>query len=184
MGKENQKIEITRRTRLAWAAFGKLSYILKNEKIPLYMRRRIFDQCILPVLTYGVQVWTFTKHNIDRLAKTQRSMERSMLHITLKDRMRNEWIRQRTGVEDVVKHASQLKWKWAGHNARYDDNRWNYIIQQWRPWTRKRRRGRPQLRWADDIKKVAGPDWMKKARDRNKWRETEEAYVQYWNERG
>ena len=32
-------------------------------------------------------------------------------------------------------------------------------------------------RWADDIKKVAGTEWMRMAKDRKKWKSLEEAYV-------
>lgn len=49
LNKENQTAEIARRTRLPWVRFGKLSWALKNHKIALYLRSRIFNQCILPI---------------------------------------------------------------------------------------------------------------------------------------
>ena len=36
------------------------------------------------------------------------------------------------------------------------DSRWSKRIVEWRPRTTKRSVGRPQLRWRDDIRKIAG----------------------------
>lgn len=182
LNKENQTAEIKRRVRLAWAAFGKLSFVLKNKKYPQYLKTRIFNQCILPVLTYGSQVWTLTKANIDKIAKAQRSMERQMLHIKLQDRKRNEYIREVTKVRDATEQIAKLKWKFAGHTIRQKDERWNKQIIYWRPWEHKRGRGRPQMRWSDDLKKHAGSRWMTTALDRDQWRKQGEAYVQKWTE--
>ena len=41
-----------------------------------------------------------------------------------RDRKRNEWIRTQTKVEDVIKTAKKMKWRWAGHIARRTDGRW------------------------------------------------------------
>lgn len=184
LGKENQTAEITRRSKLAWAGFGKLSWILKNQKFPQYLRSRIFNQCILPILTYGCQTWTFTKANIEKLSRTQRAMERIMLGVKLKDKKRNSWIRMRTKVEDVTARAARLKWSFAGHTVRQSDNRWNTVIQRWRPYLGQRMRGRPQMRWYDDFKRVAGLHWTRTAQNRDRWRELGEAYVQSWTTNG
>ncbi|CAH0731641.1 unnamed protein product, partial [Brenthis ino] len=32
-------------------------------------------------------------------------------------------------------------------------------------------------RWIDDIRKIGGETWPRKARDRNEWKQLEEAYV-------
>ncbi|CAG9830638.1 unnamed protein product, partial [Diabrotica balteata] len=115
--KENQTTEIKRRVRLAFAAFYKLTYILKNKRYPQHFKTNVYNQCVLPVLTYGCQTWTFTKANMDKIIKTQRAMERQMLHIRLVDKKRNEWIRERTKVRDVRQEV-KLKWRFAGHNIR------------------------------------------------------------------
>ena len=117
---------------------------------------------------------------VDRLRKTQRAMERTMLHISLRDRIRNEEVRRRTKVEDVVDRLTRAKWRWAGHVAREDDSRWTTRVMKWRPRASKRSVGRPQKRWADDIKKTAGPLWYREAQDRERWKVLGETYVQEW----
>ena len=53
-------------------------------------------------MTCGPETWSFTKKQRERLEVAQRTMERSMFGITRKDKKRNEWIREKTGVDDIV----------------------------------------------------------------------------------
>ncbi|GBP88125.1 hypothetical protein EVAR_63933_1 [Eumeta japonica] len=45
-------------------------------------------------------------------------------------------------------------------------DKWSKIITQWYPRDGKRKRGRPQKRWDDDIRQVAGKTWRRVARER------------------
>ena len=60
----------------------------------------------------------------DKLRITQRAMESAMLGVSLRDRLRNEYIRKRTKVTDIALRICKLKWQWAGHIARKTDGRW------------------------------------------------------------
>lgn len=107
-------------------------------------------------------------------------MERSMLGITLRDRIPNQNIRRNTGVRDAVEEILVLKWNWAGHVARMKDGRWTKKILDWRPrFEAFRSRGRPPSRWSDDIKRLAG-NWTQVAQDRKRWQNLREAFVQQW----
>ncbi|CAH2239277.1 jg21904 [Pararge aegeria aegeria] len=59
-------------------------------------------RCVLPVMTYGSETWSLTMGLIRRLRVTQRAMERSMLGVSLRDRIRNVEIRRRTRVTDIT----------------------------------------------------------------------------------
>ena len=135
--------------------------------------------CVLPVLTYGAETLTITKASANKLRVAQRAMEREMLGISLRDKMTNEWIRQQTRVTDVMERIALLKWNWAGHIARMNDDRWTKTIMQWRP-PMKRPMGRPPERWTNDIKRMAGATWQQVAMNREKWRSMGEAYIQQW----
>ncbi|CAH2234041.1 jg25602 [Pararge aegeria aegeria] len=81
-------------------------------------------------------------------------------------------------------YACVLKWQWAGHVCRRTDGRWSRKVLEWRPRVGKRSVGRPPTRWSDDLRKVAGIDWMRKAENRKSWRCLKEAYVQQWTHNG
>jgi len=52
-----------------------------------------------------------------------RSMERIMLGLSLRDRVPNTEVRRRSGVTDCITRISTLKWNWAGHLARINDDK-------------------------------------------------------------
>ncbi|KAI8441762.1 hypothetical protein MSG28_005454 [Choristoneura fumiferana] len=86
--------------------------------------------------------------------------------VSLRDRIRNDDIRSRTKVTDIARRIAKLKWQWAGHIARRTDGRWGQKVLEWRPRTGRRAVGRPPTRWSDDLVKIAGSRWMRKAQDR------------------
>ena len=59
--------EIERRAKL-WRRepLGKFQVVFKN-KIPICLKRKAFDQCILPVLTYGSKTWITDVKAIQKL---------------------------------------------------------------------------------------------------------------------
>ena len=58
-------------------------------------------------------------------------MTRKMHDVTLKDRLRNTIIRQRTRVTDIVQYVTNMKWKWVGHIARMKDKRSTIRSTEW-----------------------------------------------------
>ncbi|CAG9834409.1 unnamed protein product [Diabrotica balteata] len=131
IGRDNQTHELNGRIGFGWAAFGKLRETFKSE-LPKCLKRKVFDQCVLPGLTFVAETLTLTKAAATKLRVTQRRMERSTLGITLRDRITNEDIRRRTGVTDIIKKIARLKWRWAGHIARMTDGRWKKRLLEWR----------------------------------------------------
>ena len=66
-----------------------------------------------------------------------------MLDIIKRDRKTNEWVREKTKVQDFLKTIKLGKWTWAGHVARRKDGRWTTAVTEWTPRTGKRSQGRP-----------------------------------------
>ncbi|KAI8431975.1 hypothetical protein MSG28_004504 [Choristoneura fumiferana] len=87
-------------------------------------------------------------------------------------------------MDSEARRIAKLKWQWAGHIARRTDGRWGQKVLEWRPRTGRRAVGRPPTRWSDDLVKIAGSRWMRKAQDRSEWRALGEAYVQQWTSFG
>ena len=162
--------EIDERIKAGWKRFGQYSSFLKDQKIPVCLKKKIMDTVVLPSMPYGAETWSLTKHLKNKLAVAQRTMERAMLGITIKDKFRNENIRARTKVEDIVWKAEKAKGQSAGHFARMDINKWARKATKWTPRDRRRTRGRPKRRWKDDIEQKAGSKWMQVAPNRQAWK--------------
>ncbi|CAH2218517.1 jg21791 [Pararge aegeria aegeria] len=161
LSKEGQEKEISRRIQLGWVAFRKLSDVLE-EDIPSCLKRKVFDQCV--TRTYGTETCQRqpvnhllckgpTKKVVHRLKVAQHSMERTMLGLSLLDRIPNVEIRNRTGITDIVQRAAALKWNW-------EVGRWSRAILDWQPRTEHRSIGLPPTRWRDDMVKAVGKNWM------------------------
>ena len=70
-------------------------------------------------------------------------IEACLIGITMRDRNTNEWVREKTKVQDSLKTTKLGKWAWAGHVARRTDGRWTTAVTEWTPRTGKRSQGRP-----------------------------------------
>ncbi|CAH2090757.1 unnamed protein product [Euphydryas editha] len=91
-------------------------------------------------------MWSLVAGLVHKYEVTQGVMIRAMLRVFLKDKSRNEIIRERTKVDEHV-----LEWR------------------------QKDSVGHPLTHWTDDLCKVTGGGWMRIAENRDIWRELGEA---------
>ncbi len=89
--------EIRRRIGMGWSAFDKQNLVM-NTNLPLSLNGKVYNQCILPVLTYGSETWRLTKELEKKLRSAQRGMKKRVLAVTRRDRKRALWIRELTKV--------------------------------------------------------------------------------------
>ena len=82
--------EILIRIKAGWSCFGRYKDILCDKKIPMILRKRVFNMC------------TTTKYLEQKLRTAQHAMKRRMLNITLRDKIRNSVIRNKTKVKDII----------------------------------------------------------------------------------
>mgnify|MGYP007063903827 CR=1 FL=1 len=161
----------------------KITYILMDRAINPKTRFEVLQSCVIPTLLYGCQTWTFSRRQTNLIQVCQRKMERRILDIRIADRIRNEELRKRSDMVDAASSAHLLKWRWGGHIARMEQDRWAYAVTIWDPRTGSRNRGRPRHRWSQELKAVVGSNWMKTARDRARWKEIIKASVIKWDKR-
>ena len=75
---------------------------------------------------------------------------RHLLGITKLDKEKNQSIRKKTGVQNIVKEIKQYQQKWLQHVQRMGTNRLPKQALSYRPKGR-RNLGRPRKRWTDQI---------------------------------
>ncbi|GBP92207.1 hypothetical protein EVAR_63872_1 [Eumeta japonica] len=63
------------------------------------------------------------------------------------------------------------------HMIRSKKKKWTKEVTEWCPRDGKRRKGRPKIRWEDDMKKVAGIKWQRNAENKKTWITLGEAYA-------
>lgn len=67
-------------------------------------------------------------------------MERKILNVRKLDKICNKKIRKITKAIDVIDHSKQLKWRFAGHVQRLQDNRWTLKVEKWVPQSPRKKR--------------------------------------------
>ena len=75
---------------------------------------------------------------------------RHLLGITKLDKEKNQCIREKKGVQNVVKEIKQYQKKWLQHEQRIDTNSIPRQALRYRP-ERRRNVGRPKKRWGDQL---------------------------------
>ncbi len=139
-----------RRIGMGWRAFDRQSLVM-NSNLPLSLKKKVYNQCILPVLTYGSETWHLTKELEGNLRIAQRGMEKRMFGITFRDKKRALCIRELTKVEDILMTIKNKAWTWAGHVMRRHDNRWPTRVKEWQPRNGRRNQGRQRVMWRDEV---------------------------------
>ena len=60
-------------------------------------------------MVYGAQTWAMTKGQEKKLQVVQRSMERVILGVSKRDRIKNNYIREKTGAKDIIYTIKNLR---------------------------------------------------------------------------
>ena len=91
---------------------------------------------------------------------------------------------QRAQVEDWIQGQKRRKWRLAGRTAQANDQRWSQRVLEWEIDASCRGRGRPKIRWEDEIaafvaksKDVEKGRWIEVACQTNVWQQLEHEYV-------
>ena len=122
--------------------FGKL---MKKES-----KLRIHNSTAKAALKFGSEVWVPKKREEQRLEAAQMQFLRHLLGITKLGTEKNQCIRQKTGVQKIVKEIKHYQKKWLQHVQRMDTNRLTKQALQYKPKGR-RKIGRPRKRWRDQL---------------------------------
>ena len=111
---------------------------------------RIHNITAKAALKFGSEAWVLKKREEQRLEAAQMKFLRHLLRITKLDKEKNQCIRQKMGVQNIVKEIKQYQKKWLKHIQRMETNR---LPKQALQYKSKGRRniGRPRKRWRDQL---------------------------------
>lgn len=124
-------------------------------------------------MTYGAENWVINKKYQNKIKATEMEFWRRSCRLTRLDRIRNDEIKRRMGVEkDVLEYIEEKRLLWYGHVRRASENRWIAKVTDWSPIGR-RKRGRPRRSWRNEVddamerREMNEGDWQ----DREEWRQ-------------
>ena len=87
--------EIQARVSASWKKWKEMKTVLNDKRMPMRVKARMYTTVVRPLMTYDSE-----KRKLDT---TKIRMQRMMLGVTLKDKLRNEDVRRRTTVVNFIK---------------------------------------------------------------------------------
>ena len=175
--KNNVSLEIKRRITLANRCYYGLSRQLSSRALSRRTKTTLYKTLILPVLLYGAEAWVVTQSDAAALGVFERKVLRKIfgpLRVGDDYRIRmNHELYELYDDIDVVQRISQQQLRWLGHVVRMDENAPARKVFDARV-EGGRRRGRPKLRWRDQVEvhlsRLGVRNWRQRAMNRNAWR--------------
>ena len=170
-------VEIQRRMAKASAAFGRLRQRLwNNHHVSTRVKGNIYRAVVISTLLYGAESWTVYRQQVKKLHAFMMRHLRSILKITLMDKVTNEEILDRMDLPSMEDLLIRKNLRWTGHVMRLSSDRLpkQILFSQLASGTRDR--GRPRLRYKDTIKRnmkkrnIGLDSWVNLTSQRAKWR--------------
>ena len=170
-------IEIKRRIMLGNRAYFANSKLLKSKLLTRNTKMRIYNTLIRPVVTYGCETWTMLQEDSKALMVFERKIVRRIYGPVYEN---GAWrLRKNREIETILQGKNILRFikarriSWLGHVERMTENRMQKVMLN-ESLDAARRRGRPRVRWKQDVEKdlraMGVRGWRRKAEDRDGWR--------------
>ena len=94
-----------------WSKWRELASLLVNHSIPLEERAKVYCACVRTALLYVVETWALTERPEGPLASCDYRMLRYMLRVRWLDRITNEEVRRKCGVENLEHRLRKMRLK-------------------------------------------------------------------------
>jgi len=159
------------RIRSGWAKFNELVPIICGHTMSNKLKGHVYTACVRSVMLYGGETWPLRKELEDKLDKTEMKMIRWMAGVSLKDRKRNQDLRDEFGIDSIGESLTRARLRWMGHVLRKSDND-GVKCSMTRKVVGTRLKGRPRLTWQKTVErdmKLRGLS-REDVLDRNLWR--------------
>ena len=152
----NASMDASVRIGLATSAFHSLANPVWNRReISLKTKMRLFRTLILTTLLYGCESWVLLQPDLNQLETFLMRCLRSILNVSIMDRIRNAEIRRRCDNQPPINVIIQKRrLVWFGHVTRMDPARLPYrLLWRSQPEDWKVARSAPRKRWWNLIEK-------------------------------
>ena len=167
--------ELNHRIAAAWSQFHKRKYIFQNSNLSVKLKLEYFHAYVTPCALYGLGALSLGKTAMERLARVQQKMLRLIIGWqryegecwrTTMHRMKIKLSNALNTfyVESWDELVLKRKWSWANRILEMNDDRWAkqmafyspvQISQYEQSNINNRKRGRPRLKWEDDLNAFA-----------------------------
>jgi len=139
-----------------------LQQVWKDRYLSLPTKIRVYEMLVLPVLLYACEPWTILAADERRLEAFHMKCQRQIIKIRWQDHIRNSEVAARTGLGPVSDLITRRRNSVFGHIARLSEDtpahqalrcHVNLTLGHLPDQSWKRRPGRPNNRWIDQLRR-------------------------------
>ena len=164
--------EIRRRLCIARSAMVLLTNIWKDKSITITAKKRLLHTLVFSIASYGSECWVLKNIDKKKIEAFELWCYRRLLRISWTEKKTNEWILNKMDVsERLLTTINRRKVAFVGHMLRGKDITNDLLLGMVYGM-----RGRPKVRYSDNIKEISGGKSMlqlyRMEQDRRKWRAT------------
>ncbi|KAH0465637.1 hypothetical protein IEQ34_005740 [Dendrobium chrysotoxum] len=110
--------DVISRIQVGWLKWRNASGLLCDRKVPLKLKGKFYKMVVRPAMLYGAECWPLKEKHNTKLCVAEMRMLRWMSGFILRDRIRNEHIREKVGVAPVEDKIRESRLRWFGHIKR------------------------------------------------------------------
>ena len=114
--------DVVHRINERYRAWGALKSVLSNRRLGIKAKKYLYEGVIVPTALYGAEAWGM--RNAERMKVNVFEMKcfRSLVGVSRMDRVRNEVVRRRAGIErELASKANQRVLRCFGHVETMDE---------------------------------------------------------------
>ena len=97
------------RTQVGWSKWKEASGVLFDKGIPEMVKGKLYATMVRPAMIYGSECWAIEKEHVHRLEVEESRMLRCMIGVKWQDKLENEYIRVKAGVEGIGQKLRQSR---------------------------------------------------------------------------
>ena len=124
--------------------------VIERKELSKATKLRVINAMVVPTLLYGSETWTLQKRHRSRIQAMDMRYLRKIEGVSRLDRVPNEDIRRRLGVEAVLAVADRKKKEWRERIEGMSQERLVRRVFE-EDVCGRRPRGRPRKKWIDDM---------------------------------
>ena len=114
--------DVVHRMNEGHRALGALKSVLSNRGLRIKAKKYLYEGVIVPMALHGAVAWGMRTAERRKVNFLEIECFRSLVGVSRMDRVRNEEVRRRAGIEmELVSRADQRVLKRFGHVERMDD---------------------------------------------------------------
>ena len=141
--------DVVHRMNEGYRAWGARKGVLSNRGLGIKAKRCLYEGVVVPTALYGAEEWGMRSAERRKVNVLEMKCMRSLVVVSRMDRVRNEEVRWRAGIErELASRADQRVLRRFGHVERIDEYRMARRVLM-AVVSGGRVRGRPRLGWME-----------------------------------